>query len=55
MIHVRIRNTGESQECTNMGWGCQAAAPTTHKFKLKKKKHFVDMMISNVLCDLPFR
>ena len=70
MTHGKIRNAGDHRnsisvpQTTNRvrgvsrwGGGCQAAAPTTHKFKLKKKKKtdFVDIMISNVLCDLPSR
>jgi acylphosphatase len=53
MIHGRIRNAGDHRnsipvtQTTNKvrgvtRWvgGCQAAAPTTHKFKFKKKNRF---------------
>ena len=36
-------------------WGClQAAAPSPHKRMKLKKTVFVDMVLSNVLCDLHF-
>jgi hypothetical protein len=37
------------------GGSCQAAAcPHGQNKKLKKKQIFVDIIISNVVCDLPF-